>query len=63
MLGGGAGGRKKVSNFNCTFFPVGRLLSDRLAVEGGVTGRGGEGRDIRAMGAQLCVTKSQTAHM
>ena len=54
--GGGGGGHRKVSNFNCTFFPIGRLLSNRLAVEGGVTGCGGEGRDIRAMGAQSCVT-------
>ena len=43
------------SNFIYTFFPVGRHLFNQLAVEEGVTGRGGEGRDIRAMGAQSCV--------
>ena len=54
--GGGYGGCRKVSNFNCTFFPV-SLLSDRLGAEGAGLGRGGVGTtDMRAIGAQSCVT-------
>ena len=49
-LKGGIKGRKKASNFNCTFFPV-CLLSARLAVAGAEVGRGGvykQRKDIHA---------------
>ena len=56
--GGVDGGRRKASNFSCTFFPV-SLLSDRLGTKGAEVGHGGVAtltRDIRAIGAQSCVT-------
>ena len=51
-------GRRKASNFSCTFFPV-NLLCDRLAAGEAGVGRGGLGArttDIRVIGAQSCIT-------
>ena len=56
--GGGDEGRRKASNFSCTFF-LGCLVFDWLVLEGAGVGLGGVGTrrtDILAMGAQPCVT-------
>ena len=54
--GGGEGGHRKASIFNCTFFPVSRLTA-QLAAEGAAMGRGGVGTtDMHTTGAQSCVT-------